>query len=364
MKRLLSILSVLILVNSIPLVIFAQKVKRIQTVVIDAGHGGKDPGAIGRHSKEKDIALSIALKTGEYIRSNLPDVKVIYTRKTDKFIELHRRAEIANRNNADVFISIHCNANRSSKPSGTETYVMGLNKTAANLEVAKSENAAILLEDDFNKNYDGFDPNSVEGYIGLSLLQNSYQDQSLILADLVQKQFKERVGLKDRSVRQAGFWVLYKTAMPGILVETGFLSNVKDEKFLISKKGQTYLASAIYRAFKEYKHKMEKDLPTLELKPEVASKESKRNNDNVYLAVQIKTSRKKKKINAHTFRNYKNVSEYKDKGLYKYVVGKYYTFDEAHSMQKKMKKMGYKGAFIVAFKEGERISIKKALDIL
>ncbi|MEA3503603.1 MAG: N-acetylmuramoyl-L-alanine amidase [Bacteroidota bacterium] len=365
MKLLLSILNVLLIVLIIPLDSLSQNNGRICTVVIDAGHGGKDPGAVGRNSQEKNIALAIALKTGAYIEVNFTDVKVIYTRKTDKFVELHKRAEIANNNKADFFISIHCNANRSSRPSGTETYVMGLHKSNANLEVAKKENAAILLEDNFNKNYDGFDPSSDEGYISLSLLQNSYQAQSVAMADMVQKQFKERVGLKDRSVRQAGFWVLYKTAMPGVLIETGFLSNAKDEKFLKSKRGQTYISSAIYRAFKEYKQQMERDLPKFEskVKKEVTA-EKKQQNESVFLSIQISTSPKKKKINSKNFRNYKEVFEYKHSGVYKYVIGKFDNIDQAHIAQNKMKKLGYKGAFIVAFKNGERISVKQALHIL
>ncbi|MCF8388407.1 MAG: N-acetylmuramoyl-L-alanine amidase, partial [Bacteroidales bacterium] len=194
---------------------FADGEGRIRKVVIDAGHGGRDPGALGKNSREKDIALSIALKTGGYIEKYLPDVEVIYTRKSDRFVELHKRAQIANEAQADLFISIHCNANNSSQPYGTETYVMGLHKSQANLEVAQKENAAILKEEDYQAEYEGFDPESPEAYIIFSLFQNAFLDQSLEFASLVQNQFKERVGLRDRGVMQAGFLVLYRITMPG-----------------------------------------------------------------------------------------------------------------------------------------------------
>ena len=230
----------------------------VNRVVIDAGHGGKDPGAMGAHSREKDIALAIALKTGEYITKYLPDVEVIYTRKTDVFVELYKRAEIANDAKASLFISIHCNASKSTAASGTETYVMGLHKSAANLEVAKLENAAILNEDNFADMYDGFNPNQDEDYITLTMFQNAFLEQSTILADEIQRQFRERVKRKDRGVFQAGFLVLYRTTMPGVLIETGFISNPDDESFLMSEDGQAYIASAIFRAFKYYKEEMER----------------------------------------------------------------------------------------------------------
>jgi N-acetylmuramoyl-L-alanine amidase len=258
------ILSCLFCVFNFP--VEAQKVRK---VVIDAGHGGHDPGAIGKSSKEKDITLSIALKTGKFIEENLPDVEVVYTRKTDVFVELYRRAKIANEAKADLFISIHCNANKSSTPYGAETYVMGLHKSEANLLVAQTENAAILLEDDYHVKYDGFDPSSPEGYIFFSMLQNAYLDQSLSLASNVQKHFKDRVNLFDRGVKQAGFLVLYKTTMPSVLIETGFISNAKEEKILASEEGQVYIASAIFRAVKDYKRAIEKSAPGEAEKDEV-----------------------------------------------------------------------------------------------
>ena len=225
----------------------------VRKVVIDAGHGGADHGCSGKSSKEKAIALQIALKVGAYIEQNLPDVEVIYTRKTDVFVELHERAAIANRANADVFISIHCNANANTAPYGTETYVMGLHSNVANLDVAKRENEVITLEDDYNQHYDGFDPNSPNAHIIFSLFQGAHLEQSIELAGRVEEQFAERVGRKSRGVKQAGFLVLYKTTMPAVLIETGFLTNANEEKFLASENGMDLIASAIFRAFRDYK---------------------------------------------------------------------------------------------------------------
>jgi N-acetylmuramoyl-L-alanine amidase len=237
--------------------VFSQEKTHISKVVIDAGHGGKDPGTIGKKSQEKNVALQIALKLSEEIRSKCKGVTVICTRTTDEFIELHERAEIANRSKADLFISIHCNANPKHSFLGAETYVMGLHRTEANLEIAKKENAAILMEPDYSTNYNGFDPNSDESYITFTLFQNAFLEQSTRFASFVQDEMKDRVGMNDRGVRQAGFLVLYKTTMPSVLIETGFLSNPEEEKFLMSEKGQQYIAAAICRAFCKFKAKWE-----------------------------------------------------------------------------------------------------------
>jgi N-acetylmuramoyl-L-alanine amidase len=224
-------------------------------VVIDAGHGGHDPGCNGGNSKEKEITLKIALKLGKLIEDSLKDVKVIYTRETDKFIELSERSNIANKNNADLFISIHCNANDNHSANGTETYLMGLHKSESNLLVSKRENNVILLEKDYksNKAYDGFDPNSPAGHIIFSLMQNAFRAQSIKFAGLVEDQFKEKSKLKSRGVKEAGFLVLWKSAMPGVLVETGFLSNETDRKVLAYEHGQNVIAQAIFNALKKYK---------------------------------------------------------------------------------------------------------------
>lgn len=229
----------------------------IKTIVIDAGHGGKDPGAIGfNKTYEKDVALAVALKFGEYIQKNFPDVKVIYTRKTDVFLELHQRAEIANKAKADLFVAIHCNSSTNSEVYGTSTYILGLHRTEANLEVAKRENAVILLEEDQDKHYE-FNPNTPEGHIIMSMKQNAFLDQSIDFAAKFEGQLENYASRKSMGVKQAGFYVLYKTAMPSLLAEIGFISNPEEEKYLNSAKGQDQIASSLFNAFKDYKTEME-----------------------------------------------------------------------------------------------------------
>jgi N-acetylmuramoyl-L-alanine amidase len=234
------------------------KAYKLRKVVIDAGHGGKDTGCLSKNANEKEITLGIALKLGNYIKDLMPGVEVVYTRDKDFFVELHERAAIANRQGADLFISIHCNsAPKAPEVHGTETYVMGLHKSRENLEVAMRENAVIALEADYKTNYDGFDPGDPQGNIIFSLYQNAYIEQSIKFASLLEKQFKYRASRASRGVKQEGFLVLYKTTMPAVLIETGFLSNNTEEKYLRSDEGQSLIASAIYRAFKEYKQSME-----------------------------------------------------------------------------------------------------------
>ena len=335
----------------------AQKGSRITTVVIDAGHGGKDPGALGKHSREKDVALAVALKTGHYIEKYLPDVKVIYTRKDDRFVELYKRAEIANKNNADFFISIHCNSNPSPKPYGAETYVMGLHKSNANLNVAMTENAAIMFEDDAGKTYNGFDAKSAESYIRFSLFQGEYLDQSQQLAYDIQRQFHDRVGRNDRGVHQAGFLVLWRTAMPGVLVELGYLSNPTEEKFLMSEQGQVFMASAIYRAFKEYKLNYEKENKVVATPEKKAGSSSK---TNLIYKVQFYTSRRNISLSARRFKGLNEVKVYRQNGLYKYTTGNYSTLDRANQYLEKIKQAGFNDAFVVIFKDGKRISLEEA----
>jgi N-acetylmuramoyl-L-alanine amidase len=234
-----------------------QKNFKLRTVVIDAGHGGKDPGTLGKFTREKDIVLKIALKTGSYIEQNLPDVKVLYTRDTDKYVDFQVRADVANKNNADLFISIHANSIVGANAYGTETYIMGLHKDNSNFEVAKRENSVILMDENYKEKYEGFDPNSPESYILFSLNQSAYQQNSLKFAQKVEDQFKNRVGRSSRGVKQAGFLVLWMTTTPSVLIETGFLSNSKEETFLASENGQNLISSGIYRAFKDYKTEIE-----------------------------------------------------------------------------------------------------------
>ena len=237
---------------------------KVRTVVIDAGHGGHVPGTLGSYTKEKDINLAIAVKVGKYIEQYITDVKVVYTRTNDIAVGLAERAQIAIENNADVFISIHANSlpenvqfERKQQIFGTETYIMGLHVSDANFEVAKRENAVILLEENYQEKYDGFDPNSPESYILFSLTQSANQDASLMLASEIEKQFGTRAGRKSRGVKQAGFVVLWQTTMPSVLVEVGYLSNVKEEKELNDPNVQDYIASAIFRAFRNYKSEVE-----------------------------------------------------------------------------------------------------------
>ncbi len=240
---------------TMPATLLSQMVpeKNEWVVVIDPGHGGRDPGTHGAKAKEKDINLSVALKTGKYISENLKDVKVIYTRVDDTYPGLDERAEVANRHKADIFISIHSNWWSDKRVAGSETYVLGQTMDEANLRVAMKENSVITFEENYETKYEGYDPNSVESFIIFSLMQNTYLKQSTEFASLLQQQFKDRVGRKDRGVRQAGFLVLWRTTMPSVLVELGYVSNPEEEKFLMSEQGQDYLASAIFRAFRDYK---------------------------------------------------------------------------------------------------------------
>lgn len=238
-------------------VIFAQSQEKKFKLVIDAGHGGEDPGCRGKKSQEKTVTLNVALKLGKLISDNYDDVQVIYTRKTDVFVEVYKRAVIANNNHADLFISIHCNAAENKAAHGVETWVMGLAKSDANMEVAKKENAAILKEKNFENNYEGFNPNSPEANVIFSLHTSAYMNHSIMLADKVQKNLVRNTHLLDRTVKQAGFWVLYKVAMPSILIELGFLSNAVEEEYMIKPGSQDMMAVSIYNAFVEYRNALD-----------------------------------------------------------------------------------------------------------
>jgi len=231
---------------------------QVKKIVIDAGHGGHDPGTNGKISREKDVALAIALELGNTIEKHLKDVDVIYTRDSDKFIDLDVRAEIANKNHADLFVSIHCNAFPNNRNVyGTETYVLGTHKTKDNLDVAKRENSVMLLEEDYEDKYEGFDPKSPDSHILFQLYQNAFLENSLDLAARIENQFKTRAGRHSRGVKQAGFWVLWRTSMTAVYIETGYLSNPSEEKDLNDKVQQSYIASAIFRAIRDYKQDME-----------------------------------------------------------------------------------------------------------
>ncbi len=350
-----------------------EKTKK-KTVVIDAGHGGKDTGAVGNKSKEKDLVLSISLLVGKYLESNLPNVDVIYTRKDDTFIPLRERANIANKNNADLFVSIHVNSNKSNKPYGTETYRMGAHKTQGNLEVAQKENAVIVYEEDYQLDYEGFDPNSTESYIMFSMMQNIHLFKSLSMASYIEDEFKTKAKRKSRGVKQAGFLVLWLTSMPSVLVECGFLSNAKEETYLLSTQNQEFLASAIYRAIKKYIIELEKEEQDLNklsvyettstedvkeiIAPTTPSKEKSKSNSS--FRVQATSSSSQLGINHPIFSKYSVVYEYKEGNMFKYSIGSYVDYEEAKKEQPNIKK-DFPGAFIIAFKGNNKITIKEAL---
>lgn len=350
----------------------------VKTVVIDAGHGGHDGGCSGRHSKEKHLTLKIAKQLKHYIKNAFPEVQVILTRETDVFVELHERSAIANRNNADLFISIHCNAAPSkSSVYGTETYVMGLHKTESNLNVAKRENSVILSETDYAKHYDGFDPNSPMAHISFSLFQNAYQEQSIFFADLVEKQFSKRAGRKSRGVKQAGFLVLHKTAMPSVLIESGFLTNRSEEDFLKSTYGQEIISSAIYRAFKEYKSLVEskgevafinavekvdkKIIPTENTPPQNNLKENEKTytietpKNRIVYKVQVFASSTTEKLKDPLFKQIAPI-EIDDIGTIKrFLSGHFFDYNEVQRYCAQLKAKGFKDAFVVKYINGKRI---------
>jgi N-acetylmuramoyl-L-alanine amidase len=328
----------------------------VQVVVIDAGHGGKDPGALGKNAREKDIVLPIALKVGEYIEENFPDVKVVYTRDKDVFVPLYERANIANEAKADLFISIHANWSKSTKVSGTETYALGAHRSEQNLEVVMKENSVITLEEDYTINYEGFDPNSSESYIIFSLIQNIHLGQSLTFASYVQDQFRNRALRADRGVKQDIFVVLWMTTMPSVLIETGFISNISEEKYLMSDEGQTYLASAIYRAFKEYKMDIEnKSL----FNASQQNKDTTTANSTVYMVQIASTSNQLDKTDT-LYSEFKNLAVIIKDNSYKYLCGNFSTYDEATAYSKTLYDR-YPGVFVVAVKNNKIIPLKKAL---
>ena len=346
---------------------------KIKTLVIDPGHGGKDSGTMGTKRfkiYEKHVALSVSLKLGKYISEAFPEIDVIYTRSSDVFLELNERTEIANNANADLFISIHCDGFTNPKPSGASVFVMGMSKLKANMDVAMRENAAIYLEDNYQQKYEGFDPKSPESYIVFSLMQNTYLNQSLKIAEEVENQFATRANRKSRGVKQAPFYVISRTNMPSILVECGFLTNPKEEEFLHSDLGQDYIASAIFRAFRTYKENIEIEENNIKNKKQLISDST--NNDTIVVdekkkaltllyKVQIGTFLKSMS-NQHQFIELK-AEEEKINGTYKYYVLAGNNKYDADKLKDYLREIGFKGAFIVAFQDGKQISTKDALNL-
>ena len=358
-------------------------------VVIDAGHGGHDPGALGRISKEKTINLNVALKLGKQIKRNCPDVKVVYTRERDVFIPLDRRAEIANNAKADLFISIHTNSVAGGKTvKGASTWTLGLAKSDANLEVAKRENSVILYESDYKTRYAGFNPNSAESYIIFEFMQDKYMSQSVHLASLVQKEFRHTCKRADRGVHQAGFLVLKASAMPSILVELGFISNPEEERYLNSEAGTTTLANGIFRAFLSYKReheirmtgssrtllpedtdagRVEEEIPA---SPVSNNTETKQNTEKVadrqtdsaapVFKIQILTSSKPLAKNDKRLKGLKEVDYYKEGGIYKYTYGASSDYNKVLRTKRTITAQ-FKDAFIVAFRNGEKMNVNEAI---
>jgi N-acetylmuramoyl-L-alanine amidase len=355
MKRISGIIVCLLAWTVIVNSVCAQSTGRLKKIVIDAGHGGKDSGAIGKYAKEKDVVLAVALKLGNYIEKYLPDVEVIYTRKTDVFVPLSERAKIANKADANLFISIHANYISNPRISGTETFALGLHRTDDNLEVAKKENAVIVLEEDYTTTYENFDPNLAESYIIFELYQNIYLDQSLEMAKLVQEQFKQRVGRRDRGVKQAGFLVLREIAMPGILVELGFISHSNEEKYMSSNDGQALLASGIFRAFRDYKTGFEAK-NNLDIQDLAASKQS---GSGIVYRIQVASSKQKIKEDAFLFKKFDDVFEYHDGKYFKYAVEQARSFKEIAAKIGDIQKV-VKDCFVIAFENGKRIPLGEA----
>ena len=369
----------------------------IKKVVLDAGHGGKDFGTRGKEIAEKNIALDITLKLGRMINENFPEVEVIYTREKDVFVPLHKRAEIANKSDADLFISIHCNYSpKRNEAVGTETFVMGLHRAQDNLEVAKRENASILMEDDYKDRYDGFDPNSNEGHIAMSMYQHAFLENSIAFANLVEKELSGHAKRESRGVKQAGFLVLRNTVMPSVLIETGFLSDQKEEAFLNSDRGKDQIAWSLFKAFTKFKimaddlasrpHSEDKivaipasyteqvspdneDVNPAKQKPAEKQKDPAQastsqpvaNPDKIEFVVQISASKNKLKSGGGKWDKVNNVMIRLEKDMYKYQVGECNSYKQAADLREDLKKIGFTDAFIVAYNDGKRINIQDAL---
>ena len=343
----------------------------IKTVVIDAGHGGKDPGCHGAIAKEKEVCLEMALQLGEMIKSSYPEIKVVYTRKTDVFVELDERAKIANRNHADLFICIHANA-ASASAFGTETYVLGLHRTESQQKVAERENSIIHLEEDGGAKYKGFDM-SPDAIIARQIQLSVFLDQSINFASKLQAQFKG-IGRHDRGVKQAGFLVLYKTTMPSVLIETGFLTNANEEKFLRTAETQKLMSSSMFNAFQKYKNELEGIVEETDNGSPFDQTQVKQDNnegENIYadgankvdFRVQIETSRVKIPLTSSKFKGY-TISEYEQDGLFKYTIGHFVNnYTEANEMKKTLRDNGFQHAFVIGFFDGERINLQKAIKL-
>ncbi len=326
-------------------------------VVIDPGHGGRDPGALGATSREKDVVLAVALKTGEYIRRYMDDIEVIFTREADVHVDLDRRAEIANSNRADLFISIHANGFQNRSVRGAETFILGPTRGEQNLELVMKENAVILLEEDYSTRYEGFDPKSPESYVIFTLMQNVYQKQSLEFAGLVQDQFRDRVNRSDRGVKQGGLLVLWMTTMPSVLIELGFISNPEEERFMNSEEGQVYLASAIFRAFRDYKNSIDKKSVVSVAPGETREEESEK--DDIWFTVQIASTTSRVGLLSENFRGLDNLHEIVGEDRNRYTSGRFTSYQKAVAYRREVSKL-FPDAFVTAVKNGRIIPLQEA----
>ncbi|NAS30141.1 N-acetylmuramoyl-L-alanine amidase [Flavobacteriaceae bacterium R38] len=364
-----------------------QSKKKKFTIVLDAGHGGKDPGKVAKVGKnryfEKDVALKMILLIGKELEKN-DDINVIYTRKDDTFVDLFVRGKIANDANADLFVSLHCNAH-TSQAYGSETYVLGLHANKQNFEVAKAENEAIYLEDDYETNYANYDINSPESVIGLTIMQEEFLNQSIVLAAMIQENFEVKLKRKNRGVKQAGFIVLHQTFMPSVLIETGFITNDKERQYLRSSKGQQEMSKSVVNAIMGYKKRIEENVGddfSFELEKDSVSsvendiddvKEDVVNRDNneelnpipdaspIIFKVQISAGTTQLELKAYNFKGLNPITREKEEGIYRYFYGELSNFEDAKKFQEEAKEKGYRSAFIVAYKKDKRIPIKEAL---
>ena len=349
-------------------------------VVLDAGHGGKDYGAVYHGNIEKNIALQTTLRVGAILEKD-PQIDVVYTRKSDVFIELQQRANIANKSKGSIFVSMHCNANKNQAASGNETYVMGITRNASNLEVAKNENEVVTLETDYKIKYDGFDPNSPESVIGISILQEEHLDQSIELAGRVQEFFTKKTDNKNRGVKQAGFLVLRQITMPRVLVEMGFVSNKEEGEFLNSEDGQNKLAEAIAGAIMDYKNEffnpsnnddVKEDVKIIAKKEETIVKETPKKEEavkkvekatekGIVFKIQISASTKELATSPSNFKGLSPISVESTGSLFKYFYASEKNYDVAKQKLEEAKKKGYSSAFIVAYKDGIKINVTDAI---
>ncbi|MEW4922676.1 N-acetylmuramoyl-L-alanine amidase [Algibacter sp. 2305UL17-15] len=346
-----------IIVLTFPSVVSSQAIDKF-VVVLDAGHGGKDPGNLGNGFREKEIALKVVLAVGKELEKH-PNIEVIYTRKKDVFIDLFVRGKIANKANADLFVSVHCDSH-TSQAYGAGTFVLGLHRNKTNFEVAKKENSVIFMEDDYKKNYAGFDPNSPEDAISVILGLEEYLDQSIYLASLIQDNFV-KLNRKNRKVKQAGFIVLHQTVMPSVLVELGFLTNNREGKYLNSKMGQQQMSSAILDAILKYKKSLDLNTAEVLIENNDLIESEPMEFDNVVFKVQIAASSRKLMPKPYNFKGLDAISRTREGNLYKYFYGNTSDYNKTKSLVQQAKSKGYKSCFVVAFKDDKKVSLSEVL---